>query len=256
MAMNQVLQFLSSYGVALLFLMVLVEQAGLPVPASAFLLAVGALASRGRFNLFTLIVVAMAACLVADYFWFHIGRTDRFNLLHKCSQKSLRAKNRVSRTMGALNRHGVVVLFLAKFLPGPNLASPLAGMSGMTGMRFVLVDGIAASIWAGSYILVGFTFNRYLERLAALGSQIGFALLLLLACVLVLVAVARSARRRWSQTRRLGATLAPILLPTFAGTAGAPTSLTSPQYRPKGRGQNQDHRLRPGMSVEPRVEVR
>jgi membrane protein DedA with SNARE-associated domain len=209
MAMNQVLQFLSSYGVALLFVMVLAEQAGLPVPAPPFLLAVGALASRGRFNLVGLIVVAMSACLVADYFWFNIGRVDRFNLLHKCSQRSLRAKNRTSSTMEALNRHGVGVLFLAKFVPGPNLASPLAGMSGMTRMRFVLSDGLAAAIWASSYILAGFTFNRYLERLAALGSQIGFALLLLLACVLVIVAVARSARSKWTMgiQRRSGVEL-------------------------------------------------
>ena len=46
--MNETLQFVVQYGYALLFAWVLVEQGGLPIPATPLLMAAGALAGRGK----------------------------------------------------------------------------------------------------------------------------------------------------------------------------------------------------------------
>lgn len=201
--MDQAVQFLVNHGVAVLFLAVLAEQAGLPVPSVPLLLGIGSLASLGRMNLTGSIGASLVACLIADFFWYQVGHRGRSNLLRKCAERSLRSENRMRCGMAALNHHGIGILLLAKFLPGPNLASPLAGMSGMTGSRFLIFDSVASIIWAGGYITVGYICSEQVQRIAAYGSRFGFVLLVVAACVFAAIALVRSVRRRWPQWRRL-----------------------------------------------------
>ena len=58
--------FLIEHGAAVLFLVVLAEQIGLPLPAVPFLLAAGALAGAGQMNLPSAIGVAVLASVIGD----------------------------------------------------------------------------------------------------------------------------------------------------------------------------------------------
>src|ERR1051326_9396587 len=72
--MSQASQFLIRHGLPLVFAAVLVEQMGVPLPAMPWLLAAGALAALGQFNLALGLLVAVVACLIADAIWFYLGR--------------------------------------------------------------------------------------------------------------------------------------------------------------------------------------
>jgi membrane protein DedA with SNARE-associated domain len=50
--MNEVLQFVTRHGAAVAFAAVFIEQLGVPLPATPWLLAAGALAATGKINLF------------------------------------------------------------------------------------------------------------------------------------------------------------------------------------------------------------
>lgn len=91
----------------------------------------------------------------------------------------------------------------------------------MTRVRFLLLDGIAAAIWAGVYIAAGSIFGKPLQRFTAYGPKVGLALLVLLGCVFVAIGIVRSARSRWPQKRRLAVVLASLLLFFVAASAGA-----------------------------------
>lgn len=60
-----------------------------------------------------------------------------------------------TRLPSGSDRCGLGTILLAKFLPGPNLVSPLAGVSGLTRGRFLVLDSIASVIWISGYIAVG-----------------------------------------------------------------------------------------------------
>jgi membrane protein DedA with SNARE-associated domain len=197
---NQVLLFLSHHSVALLFISVLACQGGLPVPDAPVLLAAGSLANLGRGSLAESVTVAIVACLMADGFWYQMGRRRRVQLF-KGDERSPRSEDRLRCAAGALERHGAGVLLISKFVPGPGLISRLAGISGITRARFLLLDGLAAAIWAGAYIAAGSIFSKQLHRISAYGPKAGVALLVLLGCVIVTVGVVRSARRRDSAMR-------------------------------------------------------
>ncbi|MGA8042105.1 MAG: hypothetical protein WCA37_04815, partial [Terracidiphilus sp.] len=62
------------YGYLLLFLWVLVEQLGLPLPAVPILLAAGALSAQHELSFSLAFSAGLAAALIADTSWFLIGR--------------------------------------------------------------------------------------------------------------------------------------------------------------------------------------
>src|SRR5689334_10606710 len=96
--MDQTLQFVVQYGYALLFGWVLVEQGGLPIPATPLLLAAGALAGRGRLSLPLVLLTGAAACLSADIFWYHFGKRRGAVVLNLLCRIALEPDSCVRRT--------------------------------------------------------------------------------------------------------------------------------------------------------------
>jgi membrane protein DedA with SNARE-associated domain len=72
--LNEAVEFLIQHSYILLFAWVLIEQIGLPVPAVPLLIAAGALAGSGKINLALAMGSAIIAALLADVFWYHLGR--------------------------------------------------------------------------------------------------------------------------------------------------------------------------------------
>ena len=62
------------FGLTLVFLNVLLEQLGLPVPAIPTLVVAGALAANGKLPGFAVGAVAVAASLIGDSSWYLAGR--------------------------------------------------------------------------------------------------------------------------------------------------------------------------------------
>jgi len=166
--MDHAVQFLIRHGDVVLFAWILAEQAGLPIPTIPLLLAAGSLASTGRMNLAWSLVLALAACLIADSFWYQMGRWHGARVLRLLCRISLKPDSSIRRIRTAFRRHGASALLFAKFVPGLNFATPpLAGMSRVSPLRFLLFDSLASVFWAGGYMVLGYTFSGQFERVAA-----------------------------------------------------------------------------------------
>ena len=74
LSLEQAADFLIRHGYALLFGWVLLEQMGLPIPAAPLLIAAGALARAGKMNLTFAVTLAFIAAILADLFWYSLGR--------------------------------------------------------------------------------------------------------------------------------------------------------------------------------------
>src|SRR6266852_5920862 len=113
--MIEVPHFLIQYGYAILFGVVFLEQAGLPVASVPVLLGVGALSAEGRFSFTSALLLALAASLPADIFWFELGRRRGYGVLRVLCRISLEPDTCVKRTTGAFRKHGPGTLIAAKF---------------------------------------------------------------------------------------------------------------------------------------------
>src|SRR4029077_8760625 len=116
--MNETLYFLTQYGSVLLFVVVLVEQVGLPVPALLFLIAAGALVGTGQMALSVAVGSAVLAALLGDQLWYELGRRRGRRVLNWLCRISLEPTSCVHRTEEFFTRHGMRSLVVAKFVPG------------------------------------------------------------------------------------------------------------------------------------------
>jgi membrane protein DedA with SNARE-associated domain/rhodanese-related sulfurtransferase len=153
------------YGYLLLFAWVLVEQFGIPLPATPVLLAAGALSAQHELSFPLAFAACLAASLVADTSWFLIGRRYGHHVLRILCKLSLEPTVCVRKTQDSFGRRREVTLMIAKFVPGlETMAPPVAGQNGMSLGRFLLFDGIGATLWIGVLLTAGRFFGDLLKR--------------------------------------------------------------------------------------------
>lgn len=197
--------FLLVYGYLLLFAWVLVEQLGIPIPASPVMLAAGALSAEGSMRFFLAFAAVVVAAVISDTTWFFLGRRYGHRIVRRLCKLSLEPNTCIRRTQDSVGRRGAVILLFAKFVPGlALLAPPIAGQHRMPTSRFVFFDALGSSIWAGSLLLGGRFFGDALNHDPAMLAWAGrFSGVLLLTGIIGFF-VARILRRR-ATLRKLAA---------------------------------------------------
>ena len=167
-------QILLTYGYFLLFTWVLVEQLGIPLPATPVLLAAGALSAEHELSFPLALLAGILACVTADTCWFLVGRRFGHHVLRILCKLSLEPTVCVRRTQDSFGRRREVTLMIAKFVPGlATLAPPVAGQNGMELERFLLFDGIGAFLWVGALLGAGRLFGDALKRDPSLLNWVG-----------------------------------------------------------------------------------
>jgi membrane protein DedA with SNARE-associated domain len=157
--MTHAAQFAATHGAALLFTWILLQQAGVPIPSVPLLIAAGSLVSSRRLGLASSLMAALSACLLADGFWYRVGRQGRYKS-HRFCRTNNTWKN---RALSLISHHSAATLLLAKFIAGSNWASLLAGQAGVSAARFLVYDGMGSLTWSGGYIALGYLLHGQLH---------------------------------------------------------------------------------------------
>ena len=184
--MSTLIQWLEHIGVLGVFVLVLTEQIGLPVPTYPLLIIAGAWSAGGGPPLWRIAVAAVAACLLADYAWYAAGRRIGSRVLRTMCRLSLEPDSCVADTEHLFARFGTRLLVVAKFIPG--LGAVSTAMSGVVKARplgFLAYDAAGATLWAASGLAIGLIFHdavqdvfAELTRLGRVGGLLILALLL------------------------------------------------------------------------------
>jgi len=184
--MRELLEFLARHGSGVVFVSVLVEQLGAPIPSAPVLLAAGALCGLGELDTRITVVLALVACLISDSVWYALGRVKGLRVLRTLCRISLEPDSCVSSSRLWFRRLGLWTLIVAKFVPGlSTIAPPMAGLTLTPVARFLWSDAVGSLLWSGSFLALGFFFRRQLEAIAdialSLGSRLGVVIAVLLA---------------------------------------------------------------------------
>jgi membrane protein DedA with SNARE-associated domain/rhodanese-related sulfurtransferase len=194
---------IETYGLWVVFLCVLLDQGGLPVPAYPPMIVTSALAVDMRTPVWPILLVAVAATVAADLFWYAGGRRFGATLLRLMCRISLSPDSCIGRTRRLYGRWGPPSLILAKYIPGfAAVATTLAGETRTSLRRFLLYDAIGAALWAGGAVALGVIFHQAVESVLLELERLGhYALILLLAALALFVAI------KWWQRYRFLASI-------------------------------------------------
>ena len=196
---HQIIALIAQYGLLLVFFNVLVEQAGVPVPAIPTMVVAGALSANGKLPLAGVLLVVVLACLFSDLVWYWAGRRFGAGVMRTICRISLSPDSCVKQSELRFQRWRGRILLIAKFVPGlATVAPPLVGAMGLRAGTFVLLDGLGSLLWAGVAVGLGYAFAAQVDDLLADLASAGTVALELLLVLLALYIAAK-----WWQRRRL-----------------------------------------------------
>lgn len=169
--MDAILPFLGlfvQHGYLLLFLAVMVDTAGVPLPAEPILFAFGFLARTGDLDLGTGVALAAAAAMAGDSASYWLGRLAGQRLLHTYCRVTLGSGQCVERAIAYHRRFGRATVVLGRFVMGVRaFLLPLVGSVRMPYGQFLLFDALGSLLWASLFVGVGYAFSGQMETLGA-----------------------------------------------------------------------------------------
>jgi membrane protein DedA with SNARE-associated domain/rhodanese-related sulfurtransferase len=195
------------HAVAVVFVATFAARVGLPVPAAPVLVVAGGIAAIAEpLLLFAMVGAALVANVLGDAVWFYTGRVYGYHFMRLLCKISISPDSCVRRSESLITRWGGLSLVAAKFVPGVSVvAPPMAGALGMSSWRFLAFEILAALLWAGVFLALGWLFREQIQAvLDALADAGGVA-----TAALVVVVAAMLARRWWRRRAFLRTTRMP-----------------------------------------------
>ena len=188
--------FVSDYGYWAVALMLLCENAGLPVPGETPLLVASFFAfSEHKLHLGWIIVVATCAATIGDNLGFALGSYGGRPLLERYQNFFRIRQSVLERGETIFARYGAFTIFFARFVFGMRvIAGPLAGVLRMRWRQFALFNFLGAAVWVSFIAAAGYLFGRHWRFLVRTLTRFNLAV--------VVVAVAVVLYLWWRQRRR------------------------------------------------------
>ncbi len=158
--------FFATFGYWAVVIVLLLENAGVPVPGETTLLFASFLAWEGELRLPWIIVFGIAACTAGDNLGYWIGMRGGRPLLERYKRLFRISDAKIEQAEGVFARYGAATVFFARFVFGLRIvAGPLAGVLRMPWRRFFLFNFFGATVWVTVIALVGFFFGRQWDTL-------------------------------------------------------------------------------------------
>ncbi len=180
--------WLQQYGYPILWLAVFISAVGIPLPTSLVLLAAGAFAALGDFNLAILIPISITAFVAGDNLGYLLGRrwgSRLLDWLEKSGKLRIIKPSTIVRSRLYFHRLGAWAIFFSRFLVSAlgGVINILAGAERYPYRRFVLYDAAGEALGAALPLVLGYVFGASWD---AVGDVLGSFSLLLLAALLTL----------------------------------------------------------------------
>ncbi len=187
---------LLGFGYWLLFAVIALDCAGLPVAGELLLIALGALVRSGRADAVSVVVIAASAAVAGHALGYFAGRVAGPRLLKRTK---------------AVVPSSAVLLF-SRFLIGARvLISPMTGWARVPFARFLAFDAVGAVVWVSAFLLIGYAGGPWA---AFAGAVVGSHLPVVVAAIgVALLVKAVAGRRRIRPTRSRRAWLPVLLAP-------------------------------------------
>ncbi len=154
--------FITHHGLPLLFLVVLIESFGVPLPGETALIIFGVLASEGHYNIAVVIAVAAAGAIIGDNlgYWL-IGRWGGRALFRRWGWLRRYSDRVLPRAEDLMAKHGGKTVFFGRFITVLRYtAAWVAGLGRMHWATFLFWNAAGGIAWATLVGLVAYYGGR------------------------------------------------------------------------------------------------
>ena len=156
--------------------------AGLVVPGETAVLIGGVIAHGGSLSLAAVIGAASLGAVVGDEIGYLVGRHYGERLLRRLPARVSRSGH-LSRALAMIGRHGAFAVALGRWAAAFRALVPgLAGMAGITQVRFTVANVTSGVAWAATMAVLGYLAGAAFRTIE---SRVGLAGDVLAAAIVV-----------------------------------------------------------------------
>ena len=181
---QDLLELLGRWGYGVIFVGMLLENAGLPLPGETLTLLGGYAAGSGQMALFGVIGAAAAGAILGDNIGYWVGRRLGWGLLLRLGLWLRQSPEQMDLLRQRFLRHANASVFLGRFVAVLRiLAGPMAGAVGMPYGRFLVCNVSGALLWSVFMVSLAWLGGRWIpmDRMITGVVQFGIGLLVLVA---------------------------------------------------------------------------
>lgn len=188
--LNLFLSYLLIYKYAILFLVVFLTSFGLPLPATALIVAAGAFAAQGYFDFWSIFVCVLISSVLGDISGYFISRWYGKRILIHIGFKSIFSSSNFLALEKIFKDRTASAIFYSRFVLthlGPSI-NILSGLSRIPYKKFITYDILGEILYAIIFVGLGYTFANQWEMISSISQDI-ITILVLIVLLIILFAV-------------------------------------------------------------------
>ncbi|MBD2383916.1 DedA family protein [Cylindrospermum sp. FACHB-282] len=187
-SLENIQEIAHSYGYWAIFLGILLENLGIPLPGETVTLVGGFLAGSDELNYWLVLGDAVTGAVIGGNCGYWIGRVGGWPFLLKVGSFFRISEVRLLSIKDQFSENAAKAVFFGRFFALLRIfAAPLAGIAEMSFGKFFVYNLAGATAWASAMVTLAFFAGKIisLEQLVAWVSQFAIAALLILIAVIV-----------------------------------------------------------------------
>jgi membrane protein DedA with SNARE-associated domain len=163
-ALRPLFDWLVEHTYLVVFVGTVIDATGLPFPGRVLLAAAGAMAAAGHANLLAVIALGALGAMLVDQAWYlTVTRGSNWLIDAYCRMRG-RERNCSDEAIQYFRRYGGVTIVLGRFFTVVRvLVWPVAASHGLGYARFVVLDMVGATLWASTWVLLGWFVGEHWE---------------------------------------------------------------------------------------------
>ena len=188
-SLEKIEEIAQQYGYWAVFVGILLENLGIPLPGETVTLIGGFLAGSGQLNYWFVLGSAILGAVIGGTCGYWIGRFAGWPFVLKLSRLLRIPEHRVEESKTKFSENAAKAVFFGRFIALLRvLAGLLAGIAEMPFGKFFLYNLAGAVVWASVMVTLSFFLGQFvsLEELVGLAGQFTIvALLIVVAWIVV-----------------------------------------------------------------------
>ena len=167
----------TSYGYQAVFIIIMLESAGVPLPGETALVTAAIYAgTTGRLDIAAVLAVAAAAAIIGDNIGYWVGRRFGLAFLRKHGKYMHLTAARLRLGQYLFLRHGGKIVFFGRFVAFlRTFAAVLAGVNLLPWGRFLFFNAAGGIVWALAFGLGAYVLGQAIENVTRPLAYIGVA---------------------------------------------------------------------------------
>jgi membrane-associated protein len=190
---------LQNWGYIAIFVVVILGNMGLPIPEETILILAGYLVWEGQLRLPLVLGVGVVSAILGDNLGYWLGREFGRRTVERYEGWLFVTPARLDTMQRIVARYGPLAVFAARFLPGLRfLAGPVAGITGVRPLPFVVANVLGASLYVPAAVGIGYAvglgWGEYLTRWEKAAWQLEHVVSIFVVCVTLTLLAWRALR--------------------------------------------------------------